>query len=83
MAQKRIERLLNQTKTDPNVIWQTRRKTKANNDLPYDTVTEDGEVLTEAESTKEYIADYFEQLYQARPGTNEYKEWTQKIYITP
>ena len=29
--------------------------------------------------TKEYIANYFEQLYQAGEGTALYAEWTNKI----
>ena len=28
---------------------------------------------------KEHIAEYFENLYQARPGTPEYENWTKYI----
>ena len=41
---------------------------------PYDTITEEGTKLTNPEEAKEYIAQYYEQLYQAREGTIEYQE---------
>ena len=41
---------------------------------PYDTITEEGKKLTNPEEAKEYIAQYYEQLYQAREGTIEYQE---------
>ena len=46
---------------------------------PYDTITEEGTKLTNPEEAKEYIAQYYEQLYQAREGTIEYQEWTEEI----
>ena len=46
---------------------------------PYDTITEEGTNLTNPEEAKEYIAQYYEQLYQAREGTIEYQEWTEEI----
>ena len=46
---------------------------------PYDTITEENIQLQGPEETKEYIANYFENLYQARPSKPEYLEQTTKI----
>ncbi len=78
-TEARINRLIEKAKTDPNVIWQTRKRNRTNNELEYDTVTEEGITLTDPEETRNYIADRYEELYQARPGTPAYEEWTNKI----
>ena len=64
---------------DPNCIWQARRQARSNNEFEYNTITEEGKELTDPEETKEHIAKYFENLYQARPGTPEYEESTKNI----
>ncbi len=81
-AELRLQDILKEAKIDPNVIWKTRKRTKCNNELEYDIITEAGETLIEAEITKEYIADQYEALYQARPGTKEYEQWTEHITET-
>ena len=45
-------------------------------------ITEDGREITDPQETKEHIANYFEDLYQARPGTSEYEESTRHITET-
>ena len=50
-----------------------------NTQTNYDTITEEGVVLKTPEETKEHIANYFENLYQAREGKPQYDEWTRKI----
>ena len=55
-----------------------RRKTE----LDYNIITEDDRVLTCPEETKNHVAEYFKDLYQARPGTPEYDHWTQLITDT-
>ena len=78
-AEKRINYLIEKTKIEPNTIWQARKRAKNSNELEYDTITEDGTQLTNPDQTKAYIADYFENLYQARPGTKEYEDTTKHI----
>ena len=68
-----------EAKINPNIIWQTRRKIKTDTDLEYNTITEERRVLMEPEEMREYIAQYFENPYQARPSTPAYEEWTKKI----
>ena len=46
---------------------------------PYDTITEENVQLQGPEETKEYIAKYFEDLYQARPSKPEYIKQTKEI----
>ena len=46
---------------------------------PYDTIKEDGTLLQDEEQTKEYIANYFENLYQARGSKSEYANKTIEI----
>ena len=46
---------------------------------PYDLITEDNRTLTDPEESKEYIANYFEDLYQARPSKPEYKKISEQI----
>ena len=81
-TEKRIRELINKTKIDPNSIWQARRAARSNNELEYNTITEEGKELTDPEEIKEHIAKYFENLYQARPGTTEYQASTEMITKT-
>ena len=61
-------------------FWQIRKKLlgKGGQD-EYDTITEDNITLTEPNKTKNHIADYFEDLYQAREGEQTHEAWTNKI----
>ena len=82
MIEKRILELTAKAKIDPNTIWQARKKAKNDNELEYNTINEEGETITDPEKSKDHIANYFEDLYQARPGTPEYEEWTKHIKET-
>jgi len=61
-------------------FWKTRAKiTGKSEQEPYDTITEEGETITSEKRTLEHVADYYEDLFQAREGTEEQKEWTKII----
>ena len=64
---------------NPNIIWQTKRRIKGQNKLEYDLITEEGSKIINPEEPKEYITTYFENLFQARPGTEENQKWTEEI----
>ena len=64
-----------------NEIWNIRKKLSNNSGLNYHTITEEGESITGKEETKTHVADYYENLYQAREGTEEYKNWTKLIQL--
>ena len=80
--ERRIKKLTEKAKIDPNTIWKTRKRTNRPNEIEYNTITEEGETITDPRKAKEYIANYFENLYQARPGTEDYQEWTEHIADT-
>ncbi len=48
-------------------------------DATYDIKDENGNIIEDSEKAKEHIANYYEELYQARPGTQEYAQWTKII----
>ena len=71
----RLKKLQEQAKITPNIIWEARKRAKGCKGLEYNTYTEDGILITD----KKHIANYFEDLYQAREGTEECKSWTKRI----
>ena len=75
----KLQELSMKAKINPDIIWETRKRAKGRNGLDYNTVEENGKRITNPQETKAHIADYFEDLYQARDGTEEYREWTHKI----
>ena len=77
--EKRLEEIAKKAKIQPNTIWEIRKKAKPKNELEYNTITEDDRTITDPQETKDHIANYFEELYQARPGTPAYDQWTKKI----
>ena len=81
-VEKRLKILQNRAKKNPNIIWQARKKVRRKTELDYNIITEDDRVLTCPEETKNHVAEYFKDLYQARPGTPEYDHWTQLITDT-
>ncbi len=75
-----IDTLIKEGGIKSQLFWKLRRKIlRKENDSNYDTVDENGTTLDDPEEAKEHIATYYENLYQAREGTEEYKEWTEKI----
>ncbi len=78
-TEERMNKISQEAKKNRNIIWQIRKKTKSNNELEYNTITEDGQTITDPEETKKHIQEWYEELYQARPGTPEYQDWTNRI----
>ena len=75
----RLNKIHEKAKLNPNTIWEARKRAKGCKELEYNTYTEEGIQITDPEKTKEHIASYFEELYQAREGTAKYSEWTNRI----
>ena len=76
----RIEKLIQKGGTKSQNFWTMKKQLESQQEPdPYNTITEEGTKLTNPEEAKEYIAQYYEQLYQAREGTIEYQEWTEEI----
>ena len=64
---------------NPNIIWEARKRSKGCDALEYNTHARDRIPISNPNKTKEHITSYFEELYQAREGTTEYPERTNKI----
>ena len=45
----------------------------------YDLITEEGQKITDSTEHKNYIANYFEDLNQAREGSAKFEDWTNHI----
>ena len=82
MINNKLQNLAKRAKINSNIIWETRKRAKGCNGLDYNTINEEGRRITDPQETKDHIADYFEDLYQAREGTEEYNEWTKEIKAT-
>ena len=75
-----IQTLIKEGGAKSNLFWKLRRKIiKKDSDANYDTKDETGKTITNPEEAKEHIAKYYENLYQAREGTAEFQQWTEKI----
>ncbi len=81
-TEERIAKIVRATKINPNAIWDARKRARTDNELEYDTITEEGKTLTDPNETLSYIADQYEALYQARPGLPTYQKWTEHITNT-
>ena len=53
-----------------------------NNHDDYDTIDKNGNPIKDPDTAKDHIADYFENLYQAREGEESYEQWTNHINDT-
>ena len=82
-TEQKIKQLIAEGGTKSNNFWKIRKKllnNKAHEE--YDTVTEENTIIENPEESKEHIANYFENLYQAREGEKKYEEWTTTIKNT-
>ena len=76
----KLTKLAKEGHSNQQTIWKLKAETenKKSNEQ-YDTITEDDNIILEPEAAKEHIAQYFENLYQARPAKPEYQESTDEI----
>ena len=79
-VEQRMNKIIQEGGAGSDHFWKIRKKILAqgkNDD--YDLITEEGIPVTNPEESKEYIANFYENLYKAREGTPEYEEWTNHI----
>ena len=81
MVEDRINKLIKEGGIKSNLFWKIRKQilNKSKPSEEYDTITEEGTTLTDPEESKEHIANFYENLYQAREGSKEYETWTTEI----
>ena len=51
-TEQRIETLVKEAKINPNEIWQARKRSQSRSELEYNTITEEGETLTDPEKQR-------------------------------
>ena len=71
MVEAKINKLIQEGGIKSDRFWKIRKQiiNKSKQQDDYDTITEEGKTLTEPEESKEYIASFYESLYEAREGT--------------
>ena len=73
-------RIVKEGGTKSQYFWKIRRQILGTNKpLEYDTITEEGEKITDAQQSKTYIAEYYQNLYQAREADEDEKQNTEEI----
>ena len=61
-----MEKIIQEGGVKGNRFWKIRKNImRTNNQYEYDLITENDREVQEPEETKEYIAEYYENLYQA------------------
>ena len=79
-VEQRINLIIKEGGAGSDHFWKIRKKILAQGkNETYDLITEEGEHITDSTKSKEYIADFYENLYKAREGTAEYETWTNTI----
>ena len=80
--QKITENITKNGGVNSKEFWKIRKRILNQKTCEYDLVTEDDEKVTDGNRQKEYIATYYEDLYQAPEGNPEYERWTKHIKRT-
>ena len=79
-AKKNLQNMVQEGKLNSRNFWKMKSIVERSREPePYNTITEDDRQLQGEQETKEYVARYFEDLYKARPGREEFKNKTTEI----
>ena len=60
-------------------FWKIRKSIMKKEEIGTDLITEDGKIIPDPEKSKQYIAEYFMDLYQAREASEGEENRTEKI----
>ena len=79
-VEERINLIITEGGAGSDHFWKIRKKilSQGKNET-YEHINEDGQLITDPEMSKESIANFYENLYKARSGTQEYEQWTNHI----
>ena len=80
-TKKSIRNLTKNGNMDMNKFWATQRKILGRQKDEYDILDEDNNPITSPTLAKT-VADFYENLYQAREGESQYQEWAKHIQNT-
>ena len=79
-TKKIVEKIIKEGGARSNTFWRLRRKLNSkSSNANYTTIDEKGTPIEDPEKAKKHIADFFEDLYTAREGTQEHEETTKMI----
>ncbi len=79
-TRKKIEKLNKEGGTKSTNFWKIKKQEEKQTDEKYDIIREeDNEAITDPKETREYTAEYFKKLYEARETKKGYEEITEKI----
>ena len=82
-TQKKVYQIIKEGGVKSSTFWNIRKQLlNHNKNDAYETRDEEGKTIENPEMSKEHIADYFENLYQAREGEKSHEEWTEHINKT-
>ena len=79
--QKTIDMITN-AENPRNIIWEMRKKINRRHKEEYDIITENDRIITDPEEARQHVAEYYEQLYTARPAKPGMEKWTEHIQET-
>ena len=77
-----LQKLITNGNIDMNEFWKVRKQIMNKTREDYDIIDENNVCVKDPEKAKTHVADYFEDLYQAREGSNGYEAWTNHIEET-
>ena len=72
-------KLIKEGGTKSNLFWKLRKQTIGKKNDTYETISEEGVNIENPEVAKDHIANFDENLYQAREGKESHKQWTETI----
>ncbi len=79
-AKKNLEKMRNKFSIRSTEFWKFRAECEGKRQREeYDTVDEQGNIISDPEKAKEHIATYYEHLYTARESDEQYLEDTKRI----
>ena len=78
-----VKRISKEGGKKSQLFWKEKKKiTPKQSSNSYITLNESGHPIEDPAEATEHIAQYFENLYQAREGRPQYAEWTKEIKTT-
>jgi hypothetical protein len=79
-VEKIFKEIIKEGGTKSQTFWKARQRILKSNQVPqYNIITEEGDTIEDALQAKEYIATYFENLYQAREANEDNIAETERI----
>ena len=79
ILEDKYNRFISEGGTKSQTFWKIRKSIMKQGSLEYDHITEDGEMVTDPTKAKQSIAQYFENLYQAREAEPEEQQRSECI----